>query len=640
MPDEQRHRLAAIMFSDIVGYTALMGRDENQALKLLRKNTDLQKTVIDKFQGDLIKEIGDGILACFQSTSDAVYCAIEIQDKSFKNNIPLRIGIHEGEVVFKDGDVIGDGVNVASRLEEIAEEGGIIISETVYKNIKNKPRIQAIFVEERCLKNVDDLVRIYQVRARNKQSEKSKINTAAQSTESSIAVLPFVNMSNDPEQEYFCDGLSEEILNVLAKLNNLKVAARTSSFSFRNKGVDIAEIGQKLKVNTVLEGSVRKSGDRLRITAQLINVADGFHMWSESFNRTIEDIFIIQDEIAIAIVEHLKLKLLKTEKAKIVKRRTTDPEAFNLYLKGRYFYNKRTLEDSKRSIKCFEMALEKDPSFALAYAGLSDTYGTFGFYHWMPFKEAGSKMKDSALRGLDLDDSIGETHTSYANYLCWYEQRWDEAEQEYIKAMQLSPSDIEAHHMYAHVMELTGRFDDAINEMKKAMELEPLSAILNSCMGNVMFFAGLHEKAIEQFQESIELDPEFPLHYFWLGRAYLQIEEFQMAIDIFKKGLDFPTINASVLGGLGLAYCMAGRVNDALKVLDQLTELSEKQTIDLTPFAYVYIGLNNKERALEYLEKSLKIGDMYKLYLPIDPVFKPLHSDPRFKKLLKRLGHG
>jgi len=631
------HRLAAIMFTDIVGYTALMNKNEDQALVLLRKNSDIQKSYITKYHGDFIKEIGDGILASFQSTSDAVNCAIEIQKKSKKEGIPLRIGIHEGEVIFKEGDVIGDGVNVASRLEEIAVNGGIIISEAVYRNIKNKPGIHAEFIQERNVKNVDDAIKIYEVCIDKKKTIKSNNDSSYLPEGPSIAVLPFVNMSADPDQDYFCDGLSEEILNVLAKLNNLKVAARTSSFSFRNKDVDITEIGQKLKVNTVLEGSVRKSGDRLRITAQLINVYDGFHLWSESFNRKMEDIFAIQDEIALAIVENLKLKLLKGEKSKLLKRHTKDPEAYNLYLKGRFFYNKRTVEDSKRSIKCFEMALEKDPGMAIAYAGLADTYATFGFYHWMPFQEARKKTKKYTIKGLALDDSIGETHTAYANYLCWFVHRWDQAEQEYKKAIQLSPSDVEAHHMYAHVMELTGRYDAAIEEMKKAMELEPLTPILNSCLGNVLFFAGLYEKAIEQFQKSIELDPKFPLHYFWLGRAYLQTREFQKAINIFEKGLDFPTINANVLGGLGLAYCMVDRQKEALKVLDQLTKLSEKQTIDATPFAYIYIGLNDKDKAFEYLEKSLEIGDLFFLYLPIDPLFKPLHGDPRFNQLLKKL---
>jgi len=640
MPDRQQSRLAAIMFTDIVGYTALMNKDENRALKLLRKNTNLHKSLIAKYNGDFIKEIGDGILASFQSTSAAVNCAIKIQHESLKNDIPLRIGIHEGEVVFKEGDVIGDGVNVASRLEEIAEKGGVIISEAVYRNIKNKPGIQVALIGEKYLKNVDEAIRIYEVYTGRKKDSKSDKKKTSFHEGPSIAVLPFLNMSADPEQEYFCDGLSEEILNVLAKLNNLKVAARTSSFSFRNKAVDIAEIGQKLKVKTILEGSVRKSGDRLRITAQLINVVDGFHLWSDSFNRTMEDIFAIQDEIALAIVENLKLKLLKDEKAKLLKRHTNNPEAFNLYIQGRYFYNKRTLEDLKKSIKCYEMALKKDPNIAKAYAGLADTYAAFGFYHWMPWDEARAKMKEYVIKGMELDDSIGETHTAYANYLAWIEYRWLEAEQEYKKAIQLSPSDIEAHHMYAHALELSGRYDEAIEEMKLAMDLEPLSIILNSCMGNILLFAGLYNEAIEQFRKSIELDSKFPLHYLWLGRAYLQIGEFNKAIDVFETGLDFPTINANVLGGLGLAYCMAGREKDALKVLDQLTELSENQTIDATPFAYVYLGLKNKDKALEYLEKSLEIGDMYSMYLPIDPVFKPLHSDHRFKKLLKKLGHG
>lgn len=249
-------------------------------------------------------------------------------------------------------------------------------------------------------------------------------------------------------------------------------------------------------------------------------------------------------------------------------------------------------------------------------------------------------MKEYAFRGLEVDDSVGETHAAYANYIGWFKYKWAEAEKEYKKAIELSPSDVEARHMYAHVLECSGRFNEAIEEMEKALELEPLSVILNNCMGNILFFSGDSDGAVDLFQKTIEMDPGFPLQYFWLGRVYLHTGELQKAIEIFEKGTEFPTVNANVLGGLGLAYAMTGRAKDAREKLDQLDKLSKEKYVDPTPFAYIYMGLGDKDKTFEYLEKSLEIGDMYLIYLPIDPIFKELHDDPRFTELLKKMGLG
>jgi tetratricopeptide (TPR) repeat protein len=249
-----------------------------------------------------------------------------------------------------------------------------------------------------------------------------------------------------------------------------------------------------------------------------------------------------------------------------------------------------------------------------------------------------SKAKEFALKGLDVDDSIGETHGAYANYIAWFEFRWAEAEKEYIKAIELSPSDLEARHMYAHILECTGRFDEAIVEMGKALELEPLSIILNNCMANILFFSGDYDGAIGMFQRTIEMDPNFPIQYLWLGRTYLQVGELEKAIETFEKGTQFPSVNANVLGGLGLAYALSGREKDARKTLDRILELSKERTIDPYFIAYIHLGLGDIDKTFESLNKSFEVGDMYLIYLPIDPTFADLHGDPRCKALLKKLG--
>src|SRR5690349_7765615 len=364
---EQTRQLAAIMFTDIVGYTALMGKDEQKAFEILEKNRVIQKPIIEQNGGKWIKELGDGILASFVTVSDAVTAAVSIQQIcNDTSQFQLRIGIHLGEVIFENGDVFGDGVNVASRIQALASPGTTWISEVVFRNIENKKGIGTAFIKEATLKNVQYPVKLYQLRSEKDAAVNITFSTQTV-IEKSIAVLPFVNMSNDPEQEYFCDGLSEELLNVLAKVDSLKVASRTSSFLFRGKGTDITEIGNKLKVATVLEGSVRKAGNRLRITAQLINTADGYHLWSERYDRNMKDIFDIQDEISLAILNALKVKLLGDEKAEVLKRYTDNAEAYQFYLQGRYHYNKWAgPQGYKQAIEYYNQATAIEPNYALA----------------------------------------------------------------------------------------------------------------------------------------------------------------------------------------------------------------------------------------------------------------------------------
>src|SRR6266550_4416083 len=334
----QSRQLAAIMFTDIVGYTALMGDDEQKAFELLDKSRLLQKPLIEQFGGKWIKELGDGALATFSSITDAVNCASSIiKGCEPINGLKLRIGIHQAEVVFENDDVFGDGVNIASRLQSLAPIGGICISETVQNNIANRKEIKTRFIKEETLKHIKEPMSIYEVVIDVADTSQHPIKSAYKEAmkiipEKSIAVLPFINMSNDPEQEYFSDGMAEEILNSLSHLKDLKVAGRTSSFQFKGKNVDLREVGEKLGVATVLEGSIRKQGSKLRITAQLINVEDGFHLWSEKYDRTMDDIFAIQDEIALAITEQLKITLFEKDREIISKTTTQNAEAYELYL--------------------------------------------------------------------------------------------------------------------------------------------------------------------------------------------------------------------------------------------------------------------------------------------------------------------
>ena len=343
---ESSRQLASIMFTDIVGYTALMGEDEQKAFAILNKNREIQKPVIEQFHGRFIKELGDGILASFPSASDSVYAALKIQENCRAEGIfQLRIGIHLGEVLFEQKDVFGDGVNIASRIQAIALPGSIYISESVQLNVSNKAGIVTRFIKPEMLKNVKDPVRIYEVLLPSSTVEKSVANEPQKFHENSIAVLPLANMSNDPDQDYFCDGVSEEIINALTQLNNLRVIARTSAFSFKGKNQDIKEIGRVLDVNNILEGSVRKSGNRLRITIQLIRVSDSSHLWSNRYDRELEDIFAIQDDIAQNVATALK-GYLTTEEKLVIRRPETIVEAYEYFLKGRQLFHQLFLVEA------------------------------------------------------------------------------------------------------------------------------------------------------------------------------------------------------------------------------------------------------------------------------------------------------
>ncbi len=454
----------------------------------------------------------------------------------------------------------------------------------------------------------------------------------------SIAVLPFRNMSADPGNEYFSDGLSESIINTLGRVRDLKVVARTSAFSFKGKDVDVREIGRQLNAGHVLEGGVQRTGTRLRITAQLIDASDGCQLWSERYDRSIDDIFAIQDEISLAIVGKLDIRPPKTEKARIVRRHTEDPEAYNLYLKGRFFYNKRTEEDLNRSLGLYRAAIDRDPAFALPYAGLADSYATLGFYYWMPYEEARQKAKEAAMKGLEIDDTIGETHAAYANVILWFFWQWAGAEEEYRKAIHLSPSDVEARHMYAHLLESLGHFDDALDEMGKALELEPLSVNLNTCLAQILFFARRYDEAIERLEKTIEMDPGFPLQYFWLGRAYLQKGMLREAVAMFEGGAKYPTIRAIALAGLGYVRAIEGRADEVQRVLKELEDLSRKGKVSPYFLGFLHAGRRDKAAALDHLERAYDEGDMYLCSLKVDPAFDDLRDEPRFRDLLVKTG--
>jgi len=451
----------------------------------------------------------------------------------------------------------------------------------------------------------------------------------------SIAVLPFTDLSPQKDQDYFCEGLADSIINALTQVRDLKVPARGSSFSFKGRNQNYGEIGKTLGVKTILDGSLQKSGDSLRITTQLVSVEDGSLLWSRQFNKKMEDVFFIQDEITSAIVENLKLTLLGNEKERILKRYTKNPEAYQDYIRGRFFLGKRTEEGLMKAIQCFEEAIADDPNYAMAYAGMANAYFVLPDYSGIiPEKEAYLKAKESALRALEIDNSVAEAHSALAN-VKWRNWDFEGAERDFKKAIELSPGLASVHYFYAYYLTRMGRRDESIKEIKRAQELDPLLLIISRNVGMVFFYARQYDQAIEALQKTLELDPNFKRTHYFLGRAYVQksryeeaLIEFQKEKNIFKKW--DPTLEYNI----GIAYAKMGKKEEAEQVLDELIKKSRAYYgIALINFA---LGENNQ--GFKWLEKAYEERYGILVSLRVEPGFDSVRSDPRFIALLKKVG--
>ena len=455
----------------------------------------------------------------------------------------------------------------------------------------------------------------------------------------SIAVLPFTNMSSDVENEYFCDGLAEELLNALAKIDELKVAARTSAFSFKGKNTNVSEIGRTLGVKTVLEGSVRKSGDHIRITVQLIGAADGYHLWSERYDREMKDIFAVQDEITLSVVDALKLKLLGNEKEAVLKRYTNNADAYQLYLKGRYYLKKWTAEGLKKGIEYFNQTIELEPGFAPAYSGLADCYGSLsGEMLGLSPKENYPRARAAALKALEIDDTLAEAHTSLALIKMNFDWDWAGAEKELKRSIELNPNYAAAYHWYSHYLIIMGRTEESLVVSKQAVMLDPLDLELNSHLGWHYYHASEYDKAVEQCQKTIEMDPNFHEAHWFLGWAYEQKTMYEDAIIEFQKAVACSGGSARMLAELGHGYGLGGKRAEANNVIDELNELSRQHYISPYNIALVYTGLGDKDQAFKWLDKACEDRSGLLVYLKTQHSFASLRGDSRFHDLAGRIG--
>src|SRR6516225_1318613 len=609
MARDQR-RLAAIVSADVAGYSRLMGEDESRTLAVLKAHRrELIDPKIAEYGGRIVKTTGDGLLLEFPSVVDAMHCAVDMQQGMAERNVNVatdrqirfRIGINVGDIIVDGDDIYGDGVNVAARLEALAEPGGICVSAMVRDQARVGSSVEFTDLGEQNVKNIERPIRVFRLGFRTTGMQASPAEAARSQEVPSIAVLPFVNRSRDEEDEYFSDGLADELLNVLAKIRGLRVAARSSAFTFKGKNATVTDVGRALNVATVLEGSVRKARNRMRISVQLVKVADGYHLWSESYDRTLEDIFAVQDDIAQSVVKKLRATLLgeapdaSAEKAATeavaaaAKGRATDPEAHRLLLQARYFAERLTREDTARSIGYLKEALALEPELAEGHA---------------------------ALGGIQM------TH----------DRDWRGAEASCRRALALAPGSVLVLRRAAIVMGTLGHLDEAIDLNQRALAQDPLSVGAYAVLASYFHRSGRLADAEAAYRKALELAPQrvlahanLALNLLAQGRGEEALAEAQQEPEQWAR-----------LRARAIIHHATGRHAESEAALQEL--IAKHQVGAAYQVAQVYAARNEADQAFAWLERAFEQRDPGLSNLKTDPLLRPILADPRWRAFLRKMG--
>ncbi len=453
----------------------------------------------------------------------------------------------------------------------------------------------------------------------------------------SIAVLPFENVAQDANAEYLSDGITESLINRLSLLSNLKVMSGSSVFRYKGKEQNTQKIGGELNVRAVLTGSVRQIGDQLVINVRLDDAQNSRQIWGEQYVRKFADILAVQNDIAQAVSTNLRLKLTNADERQLAKRHTENAEAYQLYLKGNYKWEKHTPEDLQKAIEYYQQAIELDPNYALAFCGLANSYGRLG-NSYVPPREAFPKAKIYAAKALELDETLAEAHASMAAVRLFYDWNWTEAEQEINRALALNPKYEHTYDMQAVYFEATGRFDEARASIKQAQELNPLSPQINTALGEDAYYARQYDEAITQLEKAINLEPHYYRAYLWLGSAYAQKKMHAQAIETFQKGMTQAQPHPQLIAALGHAYALNGETDKARQILAELGEMSKQRYISPYLFAIIYVGLGDKDQTFAWLEKAFQDRSFWLIWLKVEPKFDAVRGDSRFQDLLRRIG--
>src|SRR5437762_7668127 len=701
-PSDSKLEIAHVLAMDVVGYSTLLINKQSRVLadlnRIVREAARFREA---DAQGKLLRlPTGDGMALVFFNDPEApIECAMEIA-AAMKSSpeIRLRMGIHSGPVnqvvdVNDRSNIAGAGIDIAQRVMDCGDAGHILLSKRVAEDLAPLPRWNPHLHE---LGECDvkhgrkvSLVNFYTAEignparpikcasgaagrstsgASNLRWQKSALIAAAalfvialglapfvlsrpkvsqlwtnpsatRANSQSIAVLPFENASNDPNTEYLSEGISEALINSLTELQQLRVIARSTAFQYKGKDVDPRRIGHELQVAVVLTGKVRQMQNALSVQVDLVDASTGAQLWGSVYDRKIADLVAVKQAIAQEVTAKLKLKLSSEEQHRLIKRDSINPEAYQFYLRGRYFWNKRTPDGIKQAIEQFQQGIERDPNFALGHVGLADSYIGLTFYDFAAPHETMPKAKESAIKALALDNTVAEAHASLAHVLMNYDWNWSEAEKECKRSIELKPDYATAHQWYAiHYLTATGRLEEAVQEMKKALELEPASLVMNTFMGATLYYAGQYDEAIDQCRRTIQMDPNFAVAHWHLGLAYEQKQLLDAATEEFKKAISLSGGSPLMKAALGRAYAESQKKLEANDMLNELNELANLQHETAYEIATIYVALGNNEQAFQLLEKAYAEHSFHLVNLNVSPQFKSVRSDPRFQDLVQRIG--
>jgi TolB-like protein/Tfp pilus assembly protein PilF len=584
---------------------------------------------------------GDGALSMFSSAINAVNSAIEIQKQLQKEpKVDLRIGLHTGDISIEDETIYGDGVNLASRIESLAVPGSIFISEKVADEVKNQNDISLRELGYFELKNVKLPVRIFAVSndgliVPSRDELKGKTKPPA----NRLAVLPFVNLSGDPENEYFSDGITEELLNSLTKVEGLQVTSRTSAFAFKGKLDDIREIAVKLNVDKILEGSVRKASNKVRITAQLINAADGYNVWSENYDRDLTDIFQVQDEISNIIANRLRENLSLTgKKEHLVKTSAKNINAYTLYLKGLHYWNKLTPADTYKAIECFEQAIDLEPNYAQAYAMAAVAYSNLGATGQLRPEKAFGLANQYSDKALQMDNTIAESHIAKARIYLFYEKKWEAAYDVLQKALHLNPAAIDSYRLLAYYYIVAGKKDEAIKILEKALEIDPLSTVINNYLGEAYAMAWRFDDAYRIAEKQLEINPVMRLAIEAKGWCVGMKGDWKKALEFFKEVHRLANHPLKGIAPMGYAYGKLGEKEKAMEIISRLEQRQreEPDTAMDGDLLMVWWALGDKEKTFQYVNNCIN-KDLNTIYYYLEyPMMIGIKEDPKVMDLLQR----
>jgi TolB-like protein/class 3 adenylate cyclase len=642
-------RFAAIMFTDMVGYSALTQENESLSMELVKIQRVILRQCFSVHEGNEIKSTGDGFLVEFPTAIQAVDCAIEAQqsfheyngDASDERKIVIRIGVHEGEVDEHEGDIYGDGVNIAARIEPLAEPNGICISGSVAEQVEMRIDYPLVSMGEPLLKNIKATIEVFRVvtpwlaDSIHFMPQKFQKETT---TLKSIAVLPFLNVSSDQENEYFSDGLTEELINVLSRLPNLRVTSRTSAFVFKGKSVPLQQIGKQLNVGIVLEGSVRRSGNQVRITGQLIRVADDTDLWSGKFDRELDDIFAVQDEIAQAIVNTLEDHLGSGLEIVKVKRPTDNMDAYTLYLQGRFHFNNSTSNDVYKSIELYEQAIAEDRNYALAYVGLALSYEVLGVRRQLSGKEAYGKMMVTVQRAIELDNGLAEAHALLGMAYSILDRDFRKAEREFKIALALNPFDVMVYNSYGVLLLSMREYDKAIAMHSIANEMDPLHINTLNMLAQAHIFSCDYDQGIEILKKILSKHPDFPRIHLFLTIGYLLKGAYEEAVLMLEKTRHLTAEHPLIAVFVAIAQHRMGESCGLKQTLSELLAEQDRTIARPGVIAMIYAELDDEAQSVVWLQQAYEEYDSVLGGLKSWPRDQPIFQYPRTAKFIDEFG--